>query len=122
MASIAKKALQEARLRLSGKNKLSKATTQVAAGPVANQKPKNMEVVITGPINHFMLLEGRSWALEIVTSLQAAPLTVIIEHLSGAATGRPSSYAAGIKSVIKELQGTDVTGQRDGDYLTHQVE
>lgn len=121
MTSIAKKALQEARLRLSGKNKPSKTTTQVAAGPVANQKPKNTEVVITGPINYFMLLEGRNWALEIVTSLQAAPLTVIIERLSGAATGRPGSYATGIQSVIKELLGADVTG-RDGDDLTHQVE
>lgn len=122
MSSIAKKALQDARLRLSGKNKPSQTTTQVAAAPLVNQKPKNMELVITGPINHFMLLEGRSWALEIVTSLQAAPLNVIIERLSGAATGRPGSYAAGIQSVIKELLGADVTGLRDSDDLTHLVE
>lgn len=120
--SIAERALQHARLRLSGKKEPSKTTTQVTADPVANQKPKTMEVVITGPINHFMFLEGRSWAIEIVTSLQAAPLTVILERLSGAATGRPGSYAAGIQLVINELLEVVVTGGRDGNDLTHQVE
>lgn len=63
-----------------------------------------MDLVITGPINHFMFLEGRNWASDMVVSLRAAPAPVVIERLTGTAVNRPGSYAAGIQSVIKELK------------------
>jgi len=64
--------------------------------------------VIAGPINRYMLLQGRAWAIDMVASLRAAPVELVIERLTGAAMGRPGSYAAGIESVINELKNADV--------------
>lgn len=61
-------------------------------------------VTVNGPINRFMFLEGRSWALDLVASLRASPVALVIERLAGAAVDRPGSYAAGIQSVIKDLE------------------
>lgn len=103
MGSLAEMALQHARQRLVGAGSPRKPARSVAvAAPTA--KPRSMGLVVTGPINHFMFLEGRNWAIDMVASLRAAPAQVAIERLAGAATGRPASYAAGIQSVIKELQ------------------
>lgn len=103
MGSLAEMALQHARQRLAGAGSPRKPARPAAvATPTA--KPKSMDLVVTGPINHFMFLEGRSWAIDMVGSLRAAPAPVVIERLTGAAVGRPASYAAGIQSVIKELQ------------------
>lgn len=123
MGSLAEMALEHARQRISGKpakTPTSKAPKISVPAPAA--KPRNLEVVITGPINHFMFLEGRNWAVDLVASLRASPVAVVIERLAGAAVDRPASYAAGIQSVIKDLLETDVTDQRDGGNLTHQVE
>ncbi len=103
MGSLAEMALQHARQRLAGKAKAS-MPKKAPVVPAPAARPKSMDLVVTGPINHFMFLEGRSWAIEMVASLRAAPVAVVIERLTGAAVGRPSSYAAGIQSVIKELQ------------------
>lgn len=103
MGSLAEMALQHARQRLAGggaPRKVGKAT----AAPAPAAKPKSMDMVITGPINHFMFLEGRNWAIDLAASLRATPAAVVIERLMGAAVGRPSSYVAGIQSIIKELQ------------------
>lgn len=77
--------------------------------------------VITGPINRYMFLQGRNWAIEMVASLRAAPVELVVERLSGATAGRPGSYAAGIDSVIIELQKADETDQHYGGNLTRQA-
>ncbi|WP_225850660.1 hypothetical protein [Pseudomonas monteilii] len=109
MGSLAEMALEHARRRISGKP--AKAPTSKAPKihtPAPSAKPKSLEVVVAGPINHFMFLEGRNWAIDIVASLRASPVAVVIERLAGAAVDRPGSYAAGIQSVIKALkEGVD---------------
>ena len=57
-----------------------------------------------GPINRFMYLEARNWAIDLVASLRGSPVDVVVERLAGATEGRPGSYVAGIQSVIEELQ------------------
>ena len=57
-----------------------------------------------GPINRFMYLEARNWAIDLVASLRGSPVDVVIGRLAGATEGRPGSYVAGIQSVIRELQ------------------
>lgn len=105
MGSLAEMALQHARQRLAGNSEAHKPKSPPpVATPAPATRPKSMDLVVTGPINHFMFLEGRSWAIDMVASLRAAPASVVIERLTGAAVGRPGSYAAGIQSVIKELQ------------------
>lgn len=71
--------------------------------------------VITGPINRYMFLQGRNWAIEMVDSLRAAPVELVVERLTGATAGRPGSYAAGIDSVIVELKNADATDQREDE-------
>ena len=102
MGSLAEMALQHARQRLAGGSAPRRAAQAIAA-PAPAAKPKSMDLVITGPINQFMFLEGRSWAIDMVASLRAAPADVVIERLTGTAAGRPGSYVAGIQSVIREL-------------------
>lgn len=105
MGSLAEMALEHARQRISGKP--AKTPTPKApkiSAPAPAAKPRSLEVVVTGPINHFMFLEGRNWAVDLVASLRASPVAVVIERLAGAALDRPGSYAAGIQSVIKELK------------------
>ncbi|URD41475.1 hypothetical protein M6G63_18805 [Pseudomonas sp. BYT-5] len=100
MGILAEMALRRARGRLN--------SVQSRAAPKAPVKaevsPTRSEVVVTGPINRFMFLEGRSWAIDMVTSLRASPVAVVVDRLAGAAVDRPGSYAAGIESVIKELK------------------
>jgi len=103
MNSLAEMALQHARKRLAGSGK-PRRTAHAVVVPSAAPKPKSMDLVITGPINHFMFLEGRNWAIDMVASLRESPAPVVIERLTGAAVGRPASYAAGIQSIVKELQ------------------
>jgi hypothetical protein len=105
MGSLAEMALEHARRRISGKpakaptSKVPKIST-----PSPDAKPRSLEVVITGPINRFMYLEARNWAIDLVASLRGSPVDVVIERLAGATEGRPGSYVAGIQSVIRELQ------------------
>lgn len=102
MNSLAEMALQHARQRLAGSGK-PRRTAHAVVFPAAAPKPNSMGIVITGPINHFMFLEGRNWAIDMVASLREAPAAVVIERLTGAASGRPASYASGIQSIIKDL-------------------
>lgn len=67
------------------------------------------ELVITGPINRVMELEGRRYAEEVVKSLGSSirnPLVVAgtIRNLTLNATAQPSSYASGIKQIIDLLK------------------
>lgn len=111
MSSLAEIALEHARQRLAGESKKPNPilAKPAAPAPAAAKQPENL-VVPTGPINRFMFLEGRAWAIDMVTTLRAAKVEVVIERLTGAALGRPGSYAAGIQSVVSELQGAESAG------------
>lgn len=98
MNPIAKRALDPAREIL--------AATLIAPAKV---KPQLPEIVITGPINRVMELEGRSYAVDVVRSLGSSirnPLVVAstIRNLTMTAAGQPSSHASGIKQVIDLLK------------------
>ncbi|WP_313296813.1 hypothetical protein [Pseudomonas sp.] len=99
----------------------SRAAARVAPADVEPPKPAIESLVITGPINRYMFLQGRDWAIDMVASLREAPLDLVIDRLIGAATGRPGSYAAGIESVIVELKNADATDQHDDENLTRQA-
>ncbi|MBF8728887.1 hypothetical protein [Pseudomonas guariconensis] len=100
MGILAEMALRRARGRLN-----SVQSRAAAKAPVkAEVGPTSSEVVVTGPINRFMYLEARKWAIDLVASLRGSPVEVVIERLAGATEGRPGSYVVGIQSVIGELQ------------------
>jgi hypothetical protein len=120
MRSLADMALCRARGRIHSVQSRASAKTP-AKITSASAVRASAEVVVNGPINRFMFLEGRNWAIDLVASLRESPVGVVIERLTGAAVDRPGSYAAGIKSVITELQEADVTDRRDSQNLTHQV-
>ncbi|MNN61791.1 hypothetical protein D3C81_1770440 [compost metagenome] len=68
------------------------------------------ELVITGPINRVMELEGKRYALDFVQGLGAAirrePIrTKAIADLTRYAAAQPSSVASGVKIVIDLLKG-----------------
>lgn len=68
------------------------------------------QIVITGPINLVMELEGKRYALEFVRGLGASirrePVrTKAIADLTRYAAQRPSSVASGVKIVIDLLKG-----------------
>ena len=67
------------------------------------------EIVISGPINRVMQLEGQRFAVDVVKSLGSSisnPLVIAstIRNLSATATASPSSYASGIKLVTDLLR------------------
>lgn len=68
------------------------------------------ELVITGPINRVMELEGKRFAVEFVQGLGASirrePVrTKTIADLTRYAAAQPSSRARGVKIVIDMLKG-----------------
>lgn len=72
--------------------------------------PPLPELVITGPINRVMELQGKRFALEVVQALGSSirnPSVVkqVIGNLTRTAIAQPSSYASGIKLVIDLLKG-----------------
>lgn len=72
--------------------------------------PPLPELVINGPINRVMELEGKRFALEVVQALGSSirnPSVVkqVIGNLTRTAIAQPSSYASGIKLVIDLLNG-----------------
>jgi hypothetical protein len=110
MSSLAELALEHARLRLAGlpiTGARSPAKRPISVGEKINTPPtasiRSLDVVVTGPVNHFMFLEGRAWAIDMVKSLRASPANDVIDRLACAAQGRPASYVAGIKSIIDQL-------------------
>ena len=67
------------------------------------------EIVVTGPINRVMYLEGQRFAVDVVKSLGSSisnPLVIAstIRNLTATATVSPSSYASGIKLVTDLLR------------------
>lgn len=102
---------------------VSRSAAKIPAGQGTGQPSKGSALVLTpaGPINRFMYLEARKWAIELVATLRGSPVEMVVERLAGATEGRPGSYVAGIQSVITELKSADVTGQRDNQNMTRQV-
>ncbi|MCO7567796.1 hypothetical protein NJI34_00115 [Pseudomonas sp. S 311-6] len=71
-------------------------------------KPLPMPVA-TGPINHFMRLQAREDATDLVRSLRATldstnGLAQVINALKRAATGRPGSTVQGYLDIIELLE------------------
>lgn len=100
MNSLAQQALDRAR---------HAAPTPKLLPPIVANEPLP-ELVITGPINRVMELEGKRYALELVRGLGAAirrePVrTKAIADLTRYAAQRPSSVASGVKIVIDLLKG-----------------
>jgi len=92
---------------------LDRARESVAPTPIVpiQAAPPLPALVITGPINRVMELEGKRYALDVVRSLGSSirnPLVVVnaIRNLTLTAVDQPSSYASGIKQVIDVLKVT----------------
>lgn len=85
---------------------VSRSAGRILSDQQTNQpsKPTAPTPTVAGPINRFMYLEARNWAIDLVSSLRGSPVDVVVERLAGATEGRPGSYVAGIQSVIGELQ------------------
>lgn len=97
MNSLAKQALDRARQ---------------SAVPTAMARPASPlpELIITGPINRVMELEGKRYAVTFVQALGASirkePVrTKAIADLTQYAVAQPSSVASGVKIVIDMLEG-----------------
>ncbi|WP_277964626.1 hypothetical protein [Pseudomonas sp. RIT-To-2] len=103
MGNIANQALAKARASLTPKKSLRRPAPRVEKVATPPESAVGVRQEITGPINKVMYREGRAWALDLVKSLRASPVDIVIERLSGAAVGRPGSYASGINSVIAAL-------------------
>ena len=98
MNSVAQRALDRARE--------IPAPTLIVAQASAQPLP---ELIITGPINRVMELEGRNYAVDVVRSLGSSirnPLVVAstIRNLTMTAAAQPPSYVSGIKQVIDLLK------------------
>lgn len=98
---------------------VSRSAAKGPAPHAVNQgiKTSGVSMPATGPINRFMYLEARRWAVDLVASLRGSPLEVVVERLAGATAGRPDSYVTGIESVINELKSIDMTDQCDNQNL-----
>lgn len=109
MSSLAEQALEHARQRLAGQRQAKQPTSKIENIGINAPTPlfRSLEVVVDGPINHFMFLEGRAWATDMVRSMRASAASLVIERLTVATAGRPGSYALGIKSIIDAIKGQD---------------
>ena len=107
MNPIAMRALEQA-LTLATAPIQKPAPTAKLLPPILANEPLP-ELVITGPINRVMELEGRQFALEVVRDLGTSirnPVVVaaVIANLTRTAAAKPSSVASGIKQVIDALR------------------
>jgi len=98
MNSIAQRALERAR-----------DIPSAVVGAPAQASIALPEIVIVGPINRVMQLEGQRFAVDVVKSLGSSisnPLVIAstIRNLTATATASPSSYASGIKRVTDLLR------------------
>lgn len=101
MNSLANEALARA---------LGKAMPAPTGKPRASAAEPVPDLVITGPINRVMELEGKRYALDFVQGLGAAirrePVrTKAIADLTRYAAVQPASVASGVKIVIDVLKG-----------------
>ncbi|WP_258257066.1 hypothetical protein [Pseudomonas chlororaphis] len=77
--------------------------------PPIEASPPLPEIVITGPINRVMELEGKRYAMDVVRAAGAdvrkrSEVEKLIRNLTTYAVAQPSSVAKGIKSVIDLLR------------------
>jgi len=110
MGILAEMALRRARGRLNSVQSRAASKTPAQTTPASDTKAVS-EVVVTGPINRYMFLQGRSWAVELAASLRASSTEVIVRRLATASIGKPGSHAAGILSVIAEIQEGDAVDE-----------
>ncbi|WP_236185030.1 hypothetical protein [Pseudomonas protegens] len=99
MNSLAQRALDRAR---------EKPASALLPPILAN--PPLPEIIITGPINRVMELEGKRYAVSFVQALGASirrePIrTKAIADLTRYALAQPASVASGVKIVIDLLKG-----------------
>lgn len=104
MGNLANQALDKARASLAPTKAKRRPASQAEKISTPPARQTGTRLAISGPINTVMFREGRAWALDLVKSLRASPVDTVIERLTGAAAGRPSSYASGISSVINALK------------------
>lgn len=76
--------------------------------PVTRRKPVPVLVVV-GPINHFMRMQARAEAIDMVRSLRATlastnGVALVIEALKRTAHGRPGSHVAGYLDIIQLME------------------
>ena len=100
MYPIAQRALDRAR----------ETSTPALIAPI-QANPPLPDLVITGPINRVMELEGKNFALEVVRDLGPSIrnpkiASQVIANLTRTAVAQPSSYASGIKQIIDLLKVT----------------
>ncbi|AZE53437.1 hypothetical protein C4K03_1266 [Pseudomonas synxantha] len=101
MNSLAQQALDRAR-------KASAPASKLLLPVLANEPLP--ELIITGPINRVMELDGKRWATDFVQGLGASvrrePVrTKAIADLTRYAAQQPASVASGVKIVIDMLKG-----------------
>ena len=93
---------------------LARALGKALSAPTEKQRAQPAQpvpdLVITGPINRVMELEGKRYALDFVRALGAAirrePIrTKAIADLTRYAQQQPDSVASGVKIVIDVLKG-----------------
>lgn len=113
MTSLAEIALEHARQRLAGQPrkaptsavpKINIASNHVEKRAVPTSAPVSTGFVAPAPADRFMFLQGRAWAVDMVEAMRSDPAAKVIERLAGATAGKPASYVAGVRSVIKVLQ------------------
>lgn len=111
MNSIAIKALERAQFQQMTRDMemRAKQPKQVEAKTIKPNEPQP-ELVITGPINRVMELEGKRYAVDFVQGLGASvrnPKVVAkaIADLTRYAAQQPTSVASGVKIVIDLLKG-----------------
>lgn len=108
MNPIAMRALEEALILATAPIPKPKPTPRLLPPALANEPLPDL--VITGPINRVMELEGKRWATDFVQALGASirrePVrTKAIADLTRYAAAQPSSRASGVKIVIDMLKG-----------------
>ena len=108
MNPIAMRALEQALTRATAPIPKPAPTAKLLPPILANEPLP--ELVITGPINRVMELEGKRYALEFVRALgpsirREPTRTKAIADLTRYAVAQPSSVASGIKQVIDVLKG-----------------
>ena len=107
MNPIAMRALEQALTRAAAPIQKPAPTAKLLPPILANEPLP--ELVITGPINRVMELEGKRYALEFVRALGSSvrrepTRTKAIVDLTRYAVAQPSSVASGIKLVINVLK------------------
>ena len=112
LSNLAEQTLAKARTQMSSAR--APAPTRALHQPTEpveniNTRPdakglQSLDVIVDGPVNHFMYLEGRRHAIDLASSLSALPAAEIIASLCRSGAGRPASYAQGIKSIVDAIK------------------